>query len=122
MITGEGTYTVSLEMSPDHAANGCTFMALGLAGGEANYPGCIIEIDEVFINGEAVSLSGVPYTTSDDGKCTRVNLYNSWVTEIPKSIRVADGLSVNEASATPVEAENLGEINKIEIIFSLSMQ
>ena len=36
------------------------------------------------INGEKYTLKGRPYTTSDDGHCTRANLFNEWVTKIPR--------------------------------------
>ena len=54
-----------------------------IANGEELFPGYIVDIKEVLINGEVYRLKGRVYTTSDNGKTTRVNLYNSWVTSVP---------------------------------------
>lgn len=117
-ITGEGTYTVALDMSG--TANGyglgITFCAVGLANGEKLYPGYCIEITEVKINGEAIVLQGDYYTTSDNQICTRVNLYNSWVSAVPAEARRADG-KLDNASACPVDAEKVNNVVSIEVTF-----
>lgn len=117
-ITGEGTYTVSLDFTGTGAgfANGTAFSALGITNGELLYPGYIISITDLQINGESYNLTGKPYTTSDDEICTRVNLYNSWVPAIPEEARTADG-DLTDASATPVDATALGEIKTLTITF-----
>ena len=80
-ITGPGTYTVSLDFTGTEAgyANNTAFSAVGISNGEQNFPGYCIMITELKINGEPVTLKGRNYTCSDDGKCTRTNLYNEWV-------------------------------------------
>ena len=80
-ITGPGVYTVALDFTGTEAgyANNTAFSAVGISNGELNYPGYCIMITELKINGEAVPLKGRNYTCSDDGKCTRTNLYNEWV-------------------------------------------
>lgn len=117
-ITGEGTYTVSLDFTGTDAgsANSVVFSALGIANGEILYPGYTIEIQEVLINGEPYKLQGRPYTASDDGICTRVNLYNSWVTAVPEEARTANG---NLMYTTPnlLDAETLGQVETIEVTF-----
>ncbi len=80
-ITGPGTYTVALDFTgtdAGYAAN-TAFSAIGISNGEQKYPGYCIYFTEVEINGESVKLRGRNYTCSDDGKCTRSNLYNEWV-------------------------------------------
>ena len=61
-----------------YAAN-TAFSAIGISNGEQKFPGYCIFFTEAVINGETVKLKGRNYTYSDDGKCTRSNLYNEWV-------------------------------------------
>jgi endoglucanase len=116
-ITGEGTYTVGLDFTGtgNGSSNGTAFSALAIANGELLYPGYIINITDVQINGEPYNLIGKPYTTSDDGKCTRVNLYNGWVNNIPEEARTADG-DVSDLSAAIIDP-NVGEIKTLTITF-----
>ena len=94
-------------------------MAVG--NGELLFPGYTIEITELLINGEPYELTAKPYTTSDDGKCTRVNLYNEWVSGVPSGARSADG-DVSDAAAVVVKEEELGAIETIEITFAFMPQ
>ena len=63
-------------------------------------------------------MSGRPYTTSDDGKCTRVNLFNEWVTAIPADARVLYGPPIG-ASATVINRndEIISHIETISVTF-----
>ncbi len=82
LIEGEGTYTVALDFTgtaPGYS-NNVAFSAIGITNGELLHPGWAMHVTEVKINGEPYKLSGRPYTCSDDGKCTRMNLFNEWVT------------------------------------------
>lgn len=118
-ITGEGTYTVALDFTgvAGGYASGVTFSAVGIANGEALYPGYVINIKEILVNGEAVKLTGRPYTTSDDGLCTRVNLYNAWVTKVDtEKARVAGGGKVY-LSPTIIDAETLGNVKTLSVTF-----
>lgn len=117
-ITGEGTYTVALDFTGTEAgyANGTAFSALAVSNGELLYPGYVIDIKEVLVNGEPYELIAKPYTTSDDGKCTRVNLYNGWVSGVPSGARTADG-SVTDAAAVLVDNAELTNIETLEITF-----
>ncbi|MDR0326207.1 MAG: glycoside hydrolase family 5 protein [Oscillospiraceae bacterium] len=117
-IIGAGIYTVSLDLTEINggSANGIDFSALGLANGEILFPGYIIEIKEVLINGEPAELVGDPYTTSDDKKCTRVNLYNGWVSQVPGDARVLSG-DVSGASPTPLQKYTNTRIRTIEVTF-----
>ena len=80
-ITGEGTYTVALDFTGTEKgyANNTAFSAVGISNGEQLFPEYCINITEIRINGEPVKLKGRNYTCSDDGKCTRSNLFNEWV-------------------------------------------
>ena len=90
LIEGEGTYTVGLDFTGTAAgfSNNVAFSAIGITNGEFLHPGWAMHITEVKINGEPYKLSGRPYTASDDGKCTRMNLFNEWVTD-PMSVASA---------------------------------
>lgn len=80
-ITGEGEYTVALDFTGTEKgyAENVAFSAIGIANGEQKFPGYCINITSCLINGEAVKFKGRNYTCSDDGKCTRTNLFNEWV-------------------------------------------
>jgi len=82
-------------------------------------PGYIISIDEVKVNGEVRELSGKEYTCSDDGNCTRVNLYNQWVTSVPDGSRHADGDN-SGLSATVLSVKDNEILSTLEITFTYS--
>ena len=117
-ITGEGTYTVALDFTGTSAgyANATTFSAIGISNGEQLYPGYCIEIKEILINGEPYTLTGRPYTASDDEKCTRVNLYNEWVAEAPDDARTAVGNAMY-VSPCVIDGKNLGNVETIQVTF-----
>lgn len=116
-ITGEGTYTVSLDFTGCGGTKGVAFSALGIYNGEKFFPGYIITIDEIKINGEAKELSGKDYTCSDDDNCTRVNLYNQWVTKLPDEARRADG-DLTDASSTILSLGEREKITTLEVTFT----
>ena len=117
-ITGPGTYTVALDMTGTDAgfANGIAFSAVGLVNAETLWPGYIMELKEVLINGEEAEVSGKPYTASDDGNTTRVNLYNSWVGGLPDDARTADG-DLSDATAIPFDGYIDTQIESIVVTF-----
>ncbi len=117
-VTGEGTYTVSLDFTDSGAAKGIAFSALGISNGEDLFPGYIVTVDEILINGEACELQGREFTTSDDSHCTRVNLYNAWVTAIPEEARTADG-DLTDCSAQILQVGKKN-INNISVTFTFS--
>ena len=111
---------VRLFQAPDFAEQGYSagvaFSALGIANGEDLFPGYCIHITECLINGEKYTLKGRPYTTSDDGHCTRANLFNEWVTKIPRDkARVLYG-DLTGISATLIN-RNDPVISHIESIY-----
>lgn len=118
-ITGEGTYTVSLDFTGTSAgfANGIKFSAVGISNGELLYPGYIINITDILINEEPYIMVGRPYTTSDDDICTRVNLYNEWVNAIPEEARTSDG-NVSDVSAVIIDPSNLSQIKTLTVTFN----
>ena len=126
IIDGEGTYTVSLDMTANGGASGVAFSALGIANGEINFPNYVIEIKEIKINDSTVIPCENYYTTADDGKCTRVNLYNAWVPDAVNAIsgnknnelgRLAPGISADSVTATPIDPNFPEKANTISITF-----
>lgn len=118
-VDGEGTYRVALDFSgtAEGNATGMGFSALAISNGELLYPNYVINIEEVLINKETYELKGTPYTISDDGKCTRVNLYNEWVNEVPLEARISKGDKA-DVSAILFDNDQLKNIKSIEIVFS----
>ena len=120
VITGKGKYTVGLDFTGTAQGYSASvaFAAIGISNGEALYPNYLVNIKEVRINGEIYRLKGRAYTTSDDGLCTRVNLYNEWVTSVPKTARLPGG-NLAGATPTPINRNDavIAEIKTIEIDF-----
>ncbi len=122
LIEGEGTYTVGLDFTGTGAgfSNNVAFSAIGITNAEILHPGWALHLTEVKINGESYKLNGRPYTCSDDGRCTRVNLFNEWVTD-PMSVagaRVLYGPNIG-ISATVLNRSDavMSHIETIEVTF-----
>lgn len=119
LITGEGTYTIGLDFSEINGAKGVAFSAIGISNGETLYPGYIVTIDSFTVNGEECELAGKAYTSSDDGNCTRVNLFNQWVSSVPEDARTADG-SLDGTSAQIWQINKKKNIENISITITVS--
>lgn len=113
-VTGEGTYTVGLDFTEAGGSNGTVFSAVAVYNGEILYPGYIMEITSVLIDGEEYEFIARPYTTNDNETTTRVNLYNSYVNKIPAEARTIDG---DLEDANPCVVDNNIQVNTIEITF-----
>ncbi len=120
LITGEGTYTVSLDFTDCGAAKGVAFSALGISNGEDLYPGIVITIDKILINNAPYQLDGKEFTSSDDGHCTRVNLYNEWVTSIPDEARTIDG-DLSDCSAQIMALDSNTFVENISVTFTVTL-
>lgn len=116
-ITGEGSYSVTLDFTDSGAAWGTAFCALGISNGETFFPNYTITIDEILINGEHYDITGREYTTTDDKKCTRVNLYNGWVSSLPKEARTPDG-NFDDCSAQIMPLDNSVKIETLTVNFT----
>ena len=116
-ITGEGTYTVSLDFTECGTAKGTAFSALAISNGETMFPDYTVTIDKILINNAPYELAGKEYTSSDDGKCTRVNLYNQWVSSVPEDGRTPDGdLTGCTAQIMPLDSKDA--VNTLSITFT----
>lgn len=118
VVEGEGVYTVALDLTGTSAGygNSTVFMALGIANAEILYPGYVVIPQKLIINGEEVKMNGLPFTTSDDGICTRMNIYNQWVTKAPEEARTMAG-SPAFATASLIDPATLGNIETISFTF-----
>ena len=115
-VTGPGTYTVALDLTEAGGGNGFIFSAVGILNAENLFPGYFINIKEIRIDGKAVELTAKPYTTSDDGNCTRVNLYNEWVKSLPEEARVSDG-DLSDCGSNIIDITKYTTFNTIEVEF-----
>ena len=116
-LLGEGSYTTSLEFA--EPAEGLAFTVLGIKNGEQVLPGWIIRIDSIRLNdSEENILKGIPYTSSDDEKETRSNIYNEWVTDLPKDARTESG-NLDNASPVVVDKALFTGVKKMTVDFTL---
>ena len=112
-ITGRGSYTVGLEFA--EPAEGLAFTAVGVTTGEQTFNGYFIDITDIKVNGESIAVNA-GYTSSDDGICTRENIYNEWVAELPADARRADG-NLEGASPIIVDKEAFASVKTVEVTF-----
>ena len=125
LIEEAGTYTVSIDFTGTSGgyANGLGFAALGLSFGEDNFEGNFMNVTSIVINGEAIALSKILYTTSDDEHCTRVNLYNPWVSQPITDGRTQNPNLLQFATAQLLDPDTIGDeqnrVYTIEITFNL---
>ncbi len=113
-IAGPGTYTVGIEL--DEEAQGLAFAAVGIANGEKTFNGYFIDVTEIKVNGEPITI-GKGYTSSDNGIETRENIYNEWVSELPADARRADG-DLEGAAPVIVDKEAFAAFKSIEVTFN----
>ena len=104
-VTGPGVYTVGLDFTGTQKGYSASvgFSALAVMNGEKLFPNHQIVIREVLVNGKPHTLTGTPYTTTDNGETTRVNLFNEWVGK------------KTGVTATPLD-KNAPEMKKIKTI------
>ena len=112
-VNGPGTYTVGLAF--EEPAEGLAFAAVGVTTGEQTFNGYFINITDIKVNGESIDLKA-GYTSSDDGICTRENIYNEWVSELPSDARRADG-NLEGASPIIVDKEAFAAVKNVDVTF-----
>jgi len=115
-LTGAGSYTTEVEFETE--ANDISFSALKIDNGENVFPGYLIRIDAIRLNGEAIEFTK-GYTSSDDGVETRMNIYNVWTNgEIPADARSWDG-TLENVTSTIVDPEIFTNVKTIAVDFTL---
>lgn len=115
-INGNGSYTVSvtadtngfrLDTTGDVNDNsivpsGLMFAALMIKDGNILFPNAVITIDSIVVDGRELTLAAKGYTSSDDEKELRSNIYNQWVTDLPDDAVSIDGALV--VNGNPIDA------------------
>ena len=113
VVDGQGSYTVGLEFAEE--AQGLAFTAVGVTTGEKTFSGYFIDITDIKVNGESIIVNA-GYTSSDDGVCTRENIYNEWVSELPADARRADN-ELGGASPIIVNKDDFASVKTVEVTF-----
>ncbi len=119
-VTGPGTYTVGFDFTQTEfkTAKGFAFSAIAISNGEQLFPGYCIELKSIEVNGENYRPISKGYTSSDDGKCTRYNIYNEWVSAPPPEARSFDGtLERKRPSVVDPNANQLQAMQTLYITF-----
>ena len=100
---------------------GLTFAAVIVKNGTTLYPNMIISIDSIKLDGKEIEMTKKPYTSSDDGKEMRSNIYNSYVNadEVASDARTADG-DLTNCSPQVVDPASFATYQKIEVTFTVS--
>ncbi|MBQ8921657.1 MAG: hypothetical protein IJ060_05790 [Oscillospiraceae bacterium] len=135
-IEGNGQYTVSVrndtnglrydatgDAAGDLVVSGVQFAAVIVKDGTTLYPNMSIEINEIRLDGTPVATVAKNYTSSDDGKEMRANIYNQWVNKFPDDAHTADGAvsgEFGEYSAQIIDPASFGTWKKVEVDFTVS--
>ncbi len=128
-IEGNGQYTVAVDASTNgynqttgfSDMQGLTFAAVIVKNGTTLYPNMVITIDSIKLDGTEVEMTKKPYTSSDDGKEMRSNIYNGYVdaSNVPDDARTADG-DLTNCSPQVVDPASFGNYKKVEVTFTVS--
>lgn len=71
--------------------SGIMFSAIKIDDGNTLFPDAVITIDSIKVDGRELKLTAKNYTSSDDGKELRSNIFNEWVKELPDDARSVEG-------------------------------
>ena len=130
---GNGTYTVSVDLSKGYTADGwededtgdmlelTTGNGIAVLGvqiyGEQYAATLGVDIKSVKIDGTEVALNGASYTNDEDGG-RRTNIYNEWAGfDSSKEDHISKDAA--NATATLIDNSSIGEWTKIEITFDV---
>ncbi len=142
-IQGDGYYIVSVnadtkgfryaktgDVNQDYAVTGLGMLAVIIPNGEKLYPGAVISVDTVKVDGEEIDVDAKNYTIAEENGDTRANLYLSWSSAPPVDARTPDGALYDEDgdptgaykqySSRIVSEENFESWQKIEVAFTIS--
>lgn len=136
-ITGDGTYTVSVsvdkeKMEEDSSTSGVQFMAVMIPDAETVYPNIVITVDSIKADDKEIAMSAKNYTSSDDGKVTRTNIYNAYVGKdketgayiIPDDARSTEGklseIGTTDYSPVVINPDDLSGWETLSVEFTIS--
>ena len=130
-LNGNGTYTVTLDLSKGYTANGwvdegtgdpleiTTGNGIAVLGVQiyGDYPTLGVDIQSVKFDGTEAALNGASYTNDEDSG-RRTNIYNEWA---GYDASKEDNLTkdADNATATLIDNSSIGEWTKIEITFEV---
>ena len=118
-IRDYGFYIVSLDFSQVEGgqAAGVKALALNILNGEKLFPGALVRVAALRVNGDDAALGkGCAY--SEDGSGIRVDIYSENAGDPPAGARAADG-SLDGAGQSLVDAALFDAVKTIEIEFEL---
>ena len=118
-IRDYGFYIVSLDFSQVEGgqAAGVKALALNILNGEKLFPGALVRVAALRVNGNDAALGkGCAY--SEDGSGIRVDIYSENAGDPPAGARAADG-SLDGAGQSLVDAALFDAVKTIEIEFEL---
>ena len=135
-IEGNGQYTVSVrndtnglrydatgDANGDLVVSGVQFAAVIVRDGTTLFPNMSIEINEIRLDGTPVETVAKNYTSSDDGKEMRANIYNQWVNKFPEDAHTAEGAvtgEFGEYSSQIINPASFGTWKKCEVDFTVT--
>lgn len=135
-IDGDGDYTVSVnvgtkgaqfditgETDGNYTCDGIDFAAVKVIDGTQLFPDMCIEIKEIRVNGKKIALTAKNYTSSDDGKEMRANIYNHFISSIPDDAHTAKGNvagEFGEYSSMIVNPEDFENWKTIAVDFTVT--
>lgn len=142
-ITGNGDYTVSVnadtngfryamtgDPNQSYTPSGLKFLYVNINDGETKFPGAVITVNSVRVDGREIALSAKPYTSSEDKIDTRATIFNEYSTSPIKNARSAQGALWNsdgspadfasEYSAVTVNADEFSSWTSVEVDFTVS--
>ena len=91
-ITGNGDYTVSVDASGSGVSpKGLNIMYVKVFDGNNHYPDMSIDVRSVRVDGKEVELTAKSYTSSEDKREMRSNIYNTYVEKLPEDAHCESG-------------------------------
>ena len=142
-IKGDGQYTVSVtadtngfrydttgDVNDQYTPEGLSFMSVMIPNGEKLFPGMVLTIDSIKVDGKEIGLEAKNYTSSDDGIETRTNIYNTYVSKPSEDARTTEGALYDgdgnaldicaDYSAQVVNASDFAKWTTVEVTFTVS--
>ena len=135
-ITGNGDYTVSVtadtngfrydttgDVNDQYVPQGLSFMSVMIKDGETKFPGAVITINSIVVDGNEIAMTAKNYTSSDDGQETRSNIFNPYVNALPEDARSTEGNvygNDTDYSAQIVDTADFSEWTTVEVNFTVS--
>lgn len=123
-ITENGDYTVSVDASKSSVSpKGLEIMYVKVFDGYGTYPDMAIEVKSVRVDGSELELKAKNYTSTEDKREMRANIYNTYVEKLPSDAHDKDGAVTDMSVYSPciIDADAFKDgWSKIEVDFSVT--